>query len=41
MAGDSPASRLERVEDIGNAVKAVLQGGHDVANAVQGLVFVR
>jgi hypothetical protein len=32
---------LERAEDIGNAVKAALQGGHDVADSMRGLVFVR
>jgi hypothetical protein len=32
---------LDRAEDIGNAVKAALQGGHDVADSMRGLVFVR
>lgn len=34
-------SFLDRAEDIGNAVKAALQGGHDVADSMRGLVFVR
>ena len=31
---------LERAQDIGDAVKAALQGGHDVADSMRGLVFV-
>ncbi len=31
---------LDRAQDIGDAVKAALQGGHDVADSMRGLVFV-
>jgi hypothetical protein len=33
-------SFLDRAEDIGNAVKHAIHGGHDVADAMRGLVFV-
>lgn len=33
-------SFLDRADDIGSAVKRAIQGGHDVADSMRGLVFV-